>query len=136
MIKHVEHIGIAVKDLTDANGLYNRLLGRDPYKEEIVEREGVITSFYQVGETKIELLQALRDDSPIARFIEKRGEGIHHIAFEVEDIRAEMDRLKAEGFELLRDEPVPGADNKCICFLHPRSTKGVLVELCQSVLPE
>lgn len=135
MIKHVEHIGIAVKDLADANGLYNRLLGRDPYKEEIVEREGVITAFYQVGETKVELLQATRDDSPIARFIEKRGEGIHHIAFEVEDIRAEMERLKAEGFELLREVPVPGADNKLICFLHPRSTKGVLVELCQSVLP-
>lgn len=135
MIKHVEHIGIAVKDLADANGIYNRLLGRDPYKEEIVEREGVITAFYQVGETKVELLQATRDDSPIARFIEKRGEGIHHIAFEVEDIRAEMERLKAEGFELLREVPVPGADNKLICFLHPRSTKGVLVELCQSVLP-
>lgn len=135
MIKHVEHIGIAVKDLADANGLYNRLLGGDPYKEEIVEREGVITSFYQVGETKVELLQAIRDDSPIARFIQKRGEGIHHIAFEVADIRAEMDRLKAEGFELLREEPVSGADNKLICFLHPRNTKGVLVELCQSVLP-
>jgi len=101
-----------------------------PYKTEAVEREGVMTSFFRMGESKIELLEATSPDSPIARFIEKKGEGIHHIAFEVEDIYAEMERLKGEGFTLLHPEPKPGADNKLICFLHPRDTNGVLIELC------
>lgn len=127
----VEHIGIAVKNLENANQLFSILLNRKPYKQEEVEREGVSTSFFDMGETKIELLEATRADSPISKFIEKRGEGIHHIAFEVENIVAEMERLKNEGIELLSDEPKKGADNKLICFLHPKFTNGVLVELCQ-----
>jgi methylmalonyl-CoA/ethylmalonyl-CoA epimerase len=133
MFRHLEHIGIAVRDLSKANVLFERLLGVAPYKQEAVEREGVITSFFQTGQAKIELLEASREDSPIARFLDKRGEGIHHLAFEVEDIRAEMERLRAEGFQLLSEEPRPGADNKLVCFLHPRDTHGVLVELCQSI---
>lgn len=130
---HVEHIGIAVKSLTEANSRYEALLGVPPYKQEVVEREGVTTSFFRVGSTKIELLEATRLDSPIAKFIEKRGEGIHHIAYEVADIHAEMARLQAEGFTLLGEEPKPGADNKLVCFLHPKSAHGVLVELCQEM---
>lgn len=132
MIK-VEHIGIAVKSLGQANDLFARLFGREHYKIEAVETEGVSTSFFRMGETKIELLEATQPDSPIAKFIEKRGEGIHHIAFQVSDIRAEMDRLKQEGFILLNEEPKQGADNKLVCFLHPKSTQGVLVELCQEM---
>ena len=131
MIRKIEHIGIAVKDLTAGDSLFTKLLGRPPYKAEEVESERVKTSFFMVGETKVELLEAGDDTSAIAKFIEKRGEGIHHIALHVDDIRAEMKRLKAEGFELLSEEPKAGADGKLICFLHPRSTNGVLVELCQ-----
>ncbi len=127
----VEHIGIAVKDLENSNALFEKLFGKSQYKIESVASEGVNTSFFQMGETKIELLEAETEDSAIAKFIEKRGEGIHHIAFEVEDIYAEMDRLKKEGFTLLNTEPKHGADNKLICFVHPRSANGVLIELCQ-----
>lgn len=127
----IEHIGIAVKDLDAAEALYTKLLGQGPYKREEVEREGVITSFFRSGPNKLELLVSTRADGPIAKAIEKRGEGIHHIAFEVADIRAEMARLKDEGFTLLSDEPLPGADNKLVCFIHPKSAGGVLVELCQ-----
>ncbi|MFM2135313.1 MAG: methylmalonyl-CoA epimerase [Bacteroidota bacterium] len=131
MFLRIEHLGIAVKNIADANRLFTALLGSAPYKSESVEREKVTTSFFKVGESKVELLEATDPASPIARFIEKNGEGIHHVAFEVEDIRAAMHRLKAEGFQLLSEEPKEGADNKLICFLHPKSTNGVLVELCQ-----
>jgi len=131
MLKKVEHIGIAVKDLKNANLLFSKLFGKDHYKVESVESEGVSTSFFMLGETKIELLEATNENSAIAKFIEKKGEGIHHIAYEVEDIHAEMERLKTEGFELIHQQPKEGADNKLICFLHPKSTNGVLVELCQ-----
>ena len=130
-MEKIEHIGIAVKSLAASNPLFEKLLGKPPYKEELVETEGVNTSFFETGESKIELLEATREDSPIAKFIEKRGEGIHHIAFAVKDIRAEMVRLKAEGFRLLNEEPKPGADNKWVCFLHPKDSNGVLVEICQ-----
>ena len=129
----VEHIGIAVKNMAAANEVFTKLFGKKAYKSEMVEREGVTTSFFQLGETKIELLEAANPDSPIAKFIEKKGEGMHHIAFEVEDIRAEMQRLEKEGFTLLNKEPQKGADHKLICFLHPKSTNGVLVELCQEI---
>lgn len=132
-MKKIEHIGIAVKSLGQANELFAKLFGEDHYKVEAVESEGVSTSFFRMGDTKIELLEASKADSPIARFIEKRGEGIHHIAFEVEDIRAEMQRLQQEGFVLLNEQPKAGADNKLVCFLHPKSTNGVLVELCQQI---
>jgi len=134
-MKKVEHIGIAVKDLNNANALFEKLFNQSHYKVEEVESEGVSTSFFKVGDTKIELLQALQADSPIAKFIEKRGEGIHHIAFEVDDIQSEMERLQAEGFELIHTEAKDGADNKKICFLHPKSTNGVLIELCQEKRP-
>jgi methylmalonyl-CoA/ethylmalonyl-CoA epimerase len=127
----IELIGIAVKDIAASNEIFSALLGVKPYKEERVESENVITSFFQVGESKIELLQASSPDSPIAKFIEKKSEGIHHIAFDVEDIYAEMSRLKAEGFEILNEVPKKGADRKIVVFLHPKSTNGVLVELCQ-----
>lgn len=133
MLLHIEHIGIAVRSLPDANALYTQLLGVAPYKEESVASEHVRTSFFKTGETKIELLQASDPSSAIAKFIEKKGEGIHHIAFEVSDILAEMARLKAEGFVLLNEEPKKGADNKLICFIHPKSAHGVLVELCQEI---
>lgn len=129
----IEHLGIAVRDLTKAEETYTRLLGVGPYKREAVEREGVVTSFFQVGPNKIELLESTTLDGPIAKAIEKRGEGIHHVAFEVADIRAEMDRLKAEGFQLLSEEPKHGADNKLVCFVHPKSANGVLVELTQEI---
>lgn len=132
----IEHIGIAVKDLGKAEALYEMLLGGPSYKREEVASEGVITSFFQVGPNKVELLESTLPDGPIAKAIEKRGEGIHHIAFEVADIRAEMVRLKAEGFILLNEEPKPGADNKLVCFIHPKSANGVLVELCQEIRPE
>ena len=132
-MKKIEHIGIAVKDLQSANDLYSKLLNTPCYKEERVESEGVATSFFQVGETKIELLEATSPDSAIAKFIEKRGEGIHHIAYDVEDIHAEMERLRKEGFVLINDAPKKGADNKLVCFLHPKSTSGVLIELRQEI---
>ncbi len=132
-MQHIEHIGIAVKNLEFSNNLFTKLLGTAPYKQEGVESEGVMTSFFQTGQTKIELLEATNPDSPIAKFIEKKGEGIHHIAFEVADILAEMERLKNEGFILLNDVPKKGADNKLVCFLHPKGTNSVLVELCQSM---
>ncbi|MFO0358745.1 MAG: methylmalonyl-CoA epimerase [Sphingobacteriaceae bacterium] len=131
MLKKVEHIGIAVKDLKNANTLFSKLFGKDHYKVEAVESEGVSTSFFMLGETKIELLEATNENSAIAKFIEKKGEGIHHIAYEVDNIHEEMERLKKEGFELIHQQPKEGADNKLICFLHPKSTNGVLVELCQ-----
>ena len=127
----IEHLGIAVKSLGLSDALFAKLLGEENYKQESVEREGVTTSFYQVGESKIELLEATNPDSPIAKFIDKRGEGIHHIAFGVEDIYAEIERLKAAGFFFISEEPKDGADNKLVVFLHPKSTNGVLVELCQ-----
>lgn len=132
----IEHIGIAVKDLEKSNALFAALFGKSHYKIEEVASESVKTSFFQSGEGKIELLEASNPDSAIASFIEKRGEGIHHIAFEVEDIRAEMQRLAKEGFRILNKEPKRGADNKLVCFLHPKSANGVLVELCQSIPPE
>ncbi|HEY4650565.1 MAG TPA: methylmalonyl-CoA epimerase [Pontibacter sp.] len=132
-MKKVEHIGIAVKNFSEANGLYYKLLGAEPYKTEHVDSEGVNTSFFKVGDTKIELLEATNPGSAIAKFIEKRGEGIHHIAFEVEDIIAEMERLKQEGFILLNEQPKKGADNKLVCFVHPKSANGVLVELTQEI---
>ena len=127
----IEHIGIAVKDLNNSNELFKKLFGQAHYKTEVVQSEGVNTSFFQIGENKIELLVATNPDSPIAKFIEKKGEGIHHIAFDVADIRAEMKRLEAEGFVLLNQEPKQGADNKLVCFLNPKGTNGVLIELCQ-----
>jgi len=130
-MRKIEHLGIAVKDLEASKQLFSRLLGKESYKEENVDGEGVNTAFFTVGETKIELLEATRTDSPIARFIEKKSEGIHHIAFDVADIREEVRRLKEEGFEILNEEPKEGADNKLVVFLHLRSTNGVLVELCQ-----
>mgnify|MGYP001360516177 CR=1 FL=1 len=130
-MRKVEHIGIAVKDLANANELFTKLFNQANFKIESVQSEGVSTSFFQVGETKIELLQATNENSAIAKFIDKRGEGIHHIAFEVEDINFEMQRLQAEGFQLIHQSPKDGADNKKICFLHPKTTNGVLIELCQ-----
>lgn len=130
---NVEHIGIAVKDISSANELFTKLLNGTPYKSERVESEGVTTSFFLVNQTKIELLEATNSDSAIAKFIEKRGEGIHHIAFEVADIEAEMKRLKEEGFILLNEKPKKGADNKLVCFVHPKSANGLLVELCQDI---
>jgi len=129
----IEHIGIAVKSLETSNELFKKLFGTAHYKTEGVASEGVMTSFFQVGPNKIELLEATSSDSPIAKFIEKKGEGIHHIAFEVDDIEAEMNRLSAEGFTLLNASPKKGADNKLICFLHPKGTNGVLIELCQEI---
>jgi methylmalonyl-CoA/ethylmalonyl-CoA epimerase len=129
-MRKIEHLGIAVKNLETSNDLFKRLLGKDHYKVETVEREGVSTSFFMLGDTKIELLEATNSRSAIGKFIDKRGEGIHHIAFAVDDIRAEMQRLEEEGFQLLNKEPLPGADGKMICFLHPKTTNGVLVELC------
>lgn len=129
----IEHIGIAVKNLEQSNLLFIRLFGKTPYKSETVESESVSTSFFRMGDSKIELLEARNVDSPIAKFIEKKGEGIHHIAFEVSDIYAEMKRLQKEGFTLLAQEPKKGADNKLICFLHPKNTNGILIELCQEI---
>lgn len=133
MVEKIEHIGIAVKNIKEANKVYEELLGLSPYKMESVESEGVNTSFFQTGESKIELLEATKPESAIAKFIEKKGEGIHHIAFAVKDIKAEMTRLSNEGFTILNEEPKMGADNKLVCFIHPKNTKGVLVELCQEI---
>ncbi|MBE4950720.1 methylmalonyl-CoA epimerase [Chryseobacterium culicis] len=127
----LEHIGIAVKSLGVSDELFAKLLGKESYKKETVEREGVVTSFYETGESKIELLEASNPESPISKFIDKKGEGIHHLAFGVEDILQEVERLKKEGFQFISEEPKEGADNKLVVFLHPKSTNGVLVELCQ-----
>ncbi|MBL7783289.1 MAG: methylmalonyl-CoA epimerase [Saprospiraceae bacterium] len=129
----IEHIGIAVRDLEAGNELFHKLLGSEHYKTESVASEHVTTSFFRIGESKIELLVATDPESPIAKFIEKRGEGIHHIAFEVADIHAEIARLESEGFIPLNREPKRGADNKLVAFLHPKSSNGVLVELCQGI---
>ncbi len=128
--RKIEHIGVAVKSLENSNQLFQKLFGVMPYKEETVESEGVSTSFFQLGESKIELLEAAKPESAIAKFIEKKGEGIHHIAFEVEDIDAEIVRLKSEGFDFVIETPKNGADNKLVAFLHPKTTNGILVELC------
>lgn len=135
-MQKIEHIGIAVESLEESIPLYEALLNTDCYKKEEVASEHVITAFFKNGPNKIELLEAQHPDSAIAKFIAKKGEGIHHIAFAVEDIHAEMKRLSAAGFQLLQSEPKRGADNKLICFVHPKSTKGVLIELCQSISEE
>lgn len=129
----IEHLGIAVKNLETSNALFTKLFGKAPYKLEKVESENVSTSFFMMGENKIELLEATDPNSAIAKFIEKKGEGIHHVAFEVDDIHSEMKRLQNEGFKLLSEQPKKGADNKLICFLHPKDTNGVLIELCQEI---
>ena len=135
-MKKIEHLGIAVKNLEASNLLFEKLLGVAPYKQEEVVSEGVLTSFFQNGPNKIELLAATAPDGPIAKFLEKKGEGIHHVAFEVEDIVAEMARLQQEGFTLLNEKPKKGADNKWVAFVHPKSANGVLVELCQEIPKE
>jgi len=132
----IEHIGIAVKNIETANNLYEQLLGIAPYKQEMVVSENVLTSFFKVGESKIELLEGQGEDDAITKFIEKKGEGMHHIAFAVDDIYASMEDLKEKGFRLLMDTPKKGADNKLICFVHPKSANGVLVELCQEIKTE
>jgi methylmalonyl-CoA/ethylmalonyl-CoA epimerase len=129
----LEHIGIAVKNLESANKLFSGLIGKKHYKIEEVESEGVRTSFFEIGGVKIELLEATRADSPIAKFIEKKGEGIHHLAFEVNDLSKSIDNYQKEGFQLINTEAKKGADNKMIAFLHPKSTQGVLVELCEEI---
>ena len=131
-MRKIEHIGIAVKDIAGAGMIYEKLLNTTVYKIEAIASEGVRTAFLKSGPNKIELLEPSSPDSPIHKFLEKKGEGIHHIAFDVEDIVAEMERLKNEGFVLLNDQPKEGADNKLVCFLHPKSANGVLIELCQS----
>ncbi len=132
-MRKIEHIGIAVKSLKESNLLFEKLFGNPPYKEEEVVSEGVKTSFFVNGPNKIELLEATNSDSPIAKFLEKKGEGIHHIAFDVENITEEMSRLKQEGFVVLNEIPKKGADNKLVAFLHPKGTNGVLIELCQEI---
>lgn len=131
MMNKIEHLGIAVKDLESSKKIFEDILGVAPYKEEAVESEGVLTSFFQVGESKIELLEASNPESAIAKFIEKRGEGIHHIAFDVSDIHAEIERLTELGYRMIHEKPKDGADNKLIAFMHPKASNGVLVELCQ-----
>jgi methylmalonyl-CoA/ethylmalonyl-CoA epimerase len=133
-MRKIEHIGIAVNSLEVSNVLFEKLFGTPPYKQEEVESEGVKTSFFMNGPNKIELLEATNSDSPIAKFLEKKGEGIHHIAFDVQDILAEIDRLKNEGFLVLNETPKKGADNKLVAFLHPKGTNGVLIELCQEMI--
>ena len=133
MFIRIEHIGIAVKNIANSNQLFQKMFGKEHYKIEEVQSEKVSTSFFKLGETKIELVEATDPESTISKFIEKNGEGIHHIAFEVDDIEKEMERLKKEGFTLIHEKPKKGADNKLICFLHPKSTNGILVELCQEI---
>lgn len=132
-MKKIEHLGIAVKNLDASNTIFEKLLGVAPYKQEAVASQGVLTSFFQNGPNKIELLAAADLDGPIAKFLERKGEGIHHVAFEVDDIYSEMARLKQEGFTLLSEKPRKGADNKWVAFVHPKSANGVLVELCQEI---
>ncbi|MBT5353785.1 MAG: methylmalonyl-CoA epimerase [Flavobacteriales bacterium] len=133
-MKKIEHIGIAVTDINKSNELFSKIFGKKNYKSETVESEAVTTSFFQIGESKIELVSATNSESPISNYLKKNREGMHHISFEVEDIVREMARLKAEGIRLLNDTPKKGADNKIICFLHPKDTNGVLIELCQEIL--
>jgi methylmalonyl-CoA/ethylmalonyl-CoA epimerase len=132
-MRKIEHIGIAVHNLENSNELFSKLFGQAAYKTEEVASEGVKTSFFMCGPNKIELLEATNENSPIAKFLEKKGEGIHHIAFDVEDIYAEIERLKLEGFTVLNETPKKGADNKLVAFLHPKTTNGVLIELCQEI---
>lgn len=132
-MRKIEHLGIAVKNIETSNELFEKLLGDGPYKEEIVESEQVKTSFFRVGNNKIELVQSMEQDGVISKFIDKRGEGVHHIAFDVPDIRSEMKRLSEAGFKLLSEEPKIGADNKLVCFVHPKTAGGVLVELVQNI---
>jgi len=132
-MRKIEHLGIAVKSIEKSNQLFEKLLGSGPYKEEIVDAEQVKTSFFRVGNNKIELVQSMDHDGVISKFLEKKGEGIHHIAFDVPDIKAEMKRLSEEGFKLLSEEPYLGADNKLVCFVHPKTAGGILVELCQNI---
>lgn len=134
IMNKIEHIGIAVKNIETSNTLFSKLFGESQYKIEAVESEGVKTSFFKIGNNKIELLEATNENSAIAKFIEKKGEGVHHIAFDVSDIEAEIKRLKKEGFIVLNEKPKKGADNKLVVFLHPRSTNGVLIELCQEIV--
>ncbi|WP_395054229.1 methylmalonyl-CoA epimerase [Flavobacterium sp.] len=133
-MRKIEHIGIAVKNLEESNILFEKLFGNPPYKQEEVVSEGVKTSFFMNGPNKIELLEATTPESPIAKFLDKKGEGIHHIAFDVKDILTEVERLKNEGFIVLNEIPKKGADNKLVVFLHPKSTNGVLIELCQEII--
>ncbi len=133
MIEKIEHIGIAVKNIEQANQVYEKILGVAPYKMENVASEGVQTSFFNTGESKIELLEATNPESAIAKFIAKKGEGVHHIAFGVKDIQTEMKRLSKAGFTVLNEKPKKGADNKLVCFVHPKNTNGVLIELCQEI---
>ena len=132
-MRKIEHIGIAVQDIEASNKVFSKIFGKKSYKSESVESESVITSFFQVGESKIELVAATNQDSPIAKYLAKNREGMHHIAFDVADIKAEMKRLQSEGIRTLNDQPKHGADNKLICFLHPKDTNGVLIELCQEI---
>ena len=132
-MKRIEHIGIAVSDIEKSNKVFKKIFGKENFKEERVESEGVITSFFQIGTNKIELVAAINIDSPISKYLQGNREGMHHIAFDVEDIEKEMDRIKQEGIRLLNDIPKKGADNKLICFLHPKDTNGVLIELCQEI---
>ena len=132
-MRKIEHIGIAVHDIEASNKVFTKIFGKESYKSESVESESVVTSFFQVGESKIELVAATNQDSPIAKYLAKNREGMHHIAFDVEDINAEMKRLQSEGIRTLTDQPKQGADNKLICFLHPKDTNGVLIELCQEI---
>lgn len=133
MIEKIEHIGIAVKNIEQANQVYEKILGVAPYKTENVASEGVQTSFFYTGESKIELLEATNPESAIAKFIDKKGEGVHHIAFGVKDIQKEMERLSKAGFTVINKKPKKGADNKLVCFVHPKNTNGVLIELCQEI---
>ena len=133
-MRKIEHIGIAVHDIEASNKVFAKIFGKESYKSESVESESVITSFFQVGECKIELVASTRQDSPISEYLTKNREGMHHIAFAVEDIILEMKRLRSEGIRILNDQPKQGADNKLICFLHPNDTNGVLIELCQEIV--
>jgi methylmalonyl-CoA/ethylmalonyl-CoA epimerase len=132
-MRKIEHIGIAVHDIEASNKVFTKIFGKESYKSESVQSESVITSFFQVGESKIELVAATNQDSPIAKYLDKNREGMHHIAFDVQDIKSEMKRLQSEGIRTLNDQPKKGADNKLICFLHPKDTNGVLIELCQEI---
>ena len=132
-MRKIEHIGIAVHDIEASNKVFTKIFGKESYKSESVQSESVITSFFQVGESKIELVAATNQDSPIAKYLDKNREGMHHIAFDVQDIKSEMKRLQSEGIRTLNDQPKQGADNKLICFLHPKDTNGVLIELCQEI---
>lgn len=134
MLRKIEHLGIAVNSIKDSLLIYEKLLGQNCYKTEIVESEHVKTAFIQIGESKIELLEATDPSSPIAKFLEKKGQGFHHVAFDVQNIEEEIDRLKREGFELIHQTPKQGADQKMIAFLHPKSTEGLLIEICQEII--